>query len=76
MVRKSLGLGPRRRRRDFGDLNGLPGTFTGLVRFTFTVRTLNLEQEGFSGSGDQSRKEHRWAGVEDTASPGPEERLR
>ena len=47
------------------------GTFAGPSRFTFSVRTLNLEQEGFGRIMDRSRKEHRWAGIEGTARSGP-----
>jgi hypothetical protein len=64
----------RRRQRDFGGRNGLPGTFAGPSRFTFSVQTLNLEQEGFARSADQSRSENRGAGFEDAARPGLEDR--
>ena len=54
--RKFGSRNPRRHRRDFGDLHGLPGTFAGPARFTFTVRTLNLEQEGFGRIVDRAGK--------------------
>ena len=47
------------------------GHFPAPSRFTFSLQTLNLEQEGFGRIMDRSWQEHRWAGIAGTARPGP-----